>query len=137
MNNNNFVVAIPKELKKIKSKLFLGLTQRQLIGFGVAIVISGIMFLLTKSTLGVDTAMYVMFIFAAPIFFITIYSKDGIPAEHWIKLILEYKYLHPHKRRYRITKTNKELANGRGIRFGKRKQNTKTNEHHASITKND
>ena len=35
--NNNFVVSIPKELKTIKSKLFFGLTKRQLIGFGIAI----------------------------------------------------------------------------------------------------
>ncbi|MGQ0518006.1 PrgI family protein [Bacillus sp. D-CC] len=35
--NNNFVVSIPKELKTIKSKLFFGLTKRQLIGFSIAL----------------------------------------------------------------------------------------------------
>ncbi|MBG9516544.1 conjugative transposon membrane protein, partial [Bacillus thuringiensis] len=47
--NNNFVVSIPKELKNIKSKLFLGLTKRQLIGFSIALAISLPVFFLLKS----------------------------------------------------------------------------------------
>lgn len=135
MNNNNFVVAIPKELKKIKSKLFFGLTKRQLFGFGSAIAIGGFMFFLFKGITNVDIAMYIMFFCAAPIFFITIYSKDGIPAEQWIKLILEYKFINPKKRRFRITKSNKDLARKRVIRFGKRKRKRiETSESNASST---
>lgn len=122
MNNNNFVVSIPKELKKIKSKLFFGLTKRQLIGFGTAIAVGLAVFLLVKELVNIDIAMYALFIAVAPIFFITIYTKDGMPAEKWIKLILEYKYLNPLKRTFRVTKANKELAIERGMKFGKRKR---------------
>lgn len=122
MNNNNFVVSIPKELKKIQSKLFFGLTKRQLIGFSSAIALGLLTFLTFKSLVNIDVAMYALFIVVAPIFFITIYTKDGMPAEKWIKLILEYKYLNPLKRTFKVNKFNINLAKERGISFGKRKR---------------
>lgn len=122
MNNNNFVVSVPKELKKIQSKLFFGLTKRQLIGFGSAIAIGLVVFFLFKSLTNIDVAMYALFIAVAPIFFITIYTKDGMPAEKWIKLILEYKYLNPLKRTFKVNKFNINLAKERGMNFGKKKR---------------
>ncbi|MGR5992958.1 PrgI family protein [Bacillus cereus] len=59
--NNNFVVSIPKELKNIKSKLFLGLTKRQLIGFSIALAISLPVFFLLKSY-SVDIALFGLFL---------------------------------------------------------------------------
>lgn len=135
MNNNNFVVSIPKELKKIQSKLFFGLTKRQLIGFGTAIAIGISMFFLFTKIANSDVAMYALFFSVAPIFFITIYTKDGLPAEKWIKLIIEYNYIYPPKRAYKITKNNKQIAKERRIKFGTRRNKTvKTSKPNASTT---
>ena len=82
--------------------------------------------------------MYALFFAVAPIFFITIYSKDGMPAEKWIKLILEYKYLNPLKRTFKINSKNKDIAMERGIKFGKKKRKRVVQvQHNASVTTDD
>jgi len=118
--NNNFVVSIPKELKTIKSKLFFGLTKRQLIGFTIALAISLPVFFLLKS-FSLDVALYGIFFTACPVIFATIFTKDGMPAETWIKLYLEYKYLNPQKRYFKVSKRNAKVAAERNMMNEKRK----------------
>ncbi|BCC56553.1 TPA: PrgI family protein [Bacillus nitratireducens] len=118
--NNNFVVSIPKELKTIKSKLFFGLTKRQLIGFSIALAIGLPVFFLLKS-FSVDVALYGLFFTACPAIFATIFTKDGMPAETWIKLYLEYKYLNPQKRYFKVSKRNVKIAAERNMMNEKRK----------------
>lgn len=118
--NNNFVVSIPKELKTIKSKLFLGLTKRQLIGFSIALAISLPVFFLLKS-FSLDVALYGLFFTACPAIFATIFTKDGMPAETWIKLYLEFKYLNPQKRYFKVSKRNVKVAAERNMMNEKRK----------------
>ncbi|MGE7939920.1 PrgI family protein [Bacillus paramycoides] len=118
--NNNFVVSIPKELKNIKSKLFFGLTKRQLIGFSIALAIGLPVFFLLKS-FSLDVALYGLFFTACPAIFATIFTKDGMPAETWIKLYLEYKYLNPQKRYFKVSKRNVKVAAERNMMNEKRK----------------
>ncbi|MBG9585481.1 conjugative transposon membrane protein [Bacillus thuringiensis] len=118
--NNNFVVSIPKELKTIKSKLFFGLTKRQLIGFSIALAIGLPVFFLLKS-FSVDIALYGLFFTACPAIFATIFTKDGMPAETWIKLYLEYKYLNPQSRYFKVSKRNVKVAAERNMMNEKRK----------------
>lgn len=126
MNNNHFIVSVPKELKKIQAKLFFGLTKRQLIGFSSAVSLGLSVFFITKNLFNIDVAMYALFVAVAPMFFITIYTRDGMPAEKWIKIILEYKYVNPMKRTFKITKSNADLAKERSIHFGKTKRKRTT-----------
>jgi hypothetical protein len=123
--NNNFVVPIPKELKTIKSKLFFGLTKRQLIGFGIALCLGLPVFFMLKS-FSLDLAMYGLFLTAVPIIFGTIFIKDGMPAEAWLKVFIEYKYLNPQKRYFRVSKRNKELAEERNLIDVKKIRKTKS-----------
>lgn len=116
--NNNFVVSIPKELKNIKSKLFFGLTKRQLIGFSIALALSLPVFLLIRPY-SIDIAMYALFFTAVPIIFGTIFTKDGMPAEVWVRLFIEYRYLNPQKRYFRVSKRNRRLAAERNMIDGK------------------
>lgn len=118
--NNNFVVSIPKELKSIKSKLFLGLTKRQLMGFTIALALGLPVFFLLKS-FSVDVALYGLFFTACPAIFATIFTKDGMPAETWIKLYVEYKYLNPQKRYFKASKRNVKVAVERNMMNEKRK----------------
>lgn len=118
--NNNFVVPIPKELKTIKSKLFFGLTKRQLIGFSSALVIGFPVFLLLKN-FNLEIALYGLFFTAFPVIFGTIFTKDGMPAETWIKLYLEYKYLNPQRRYFKVSKKNAKVAAERNMMHEKRK----------------
>lgn len=123
--NNNFVVSIPKELKNIKSKLFFGLTKRQLIGFGIALALGLPVFFMLKK-FNVDVAMYGLFFTALPIIFGTIFTKDGMPAEVWLKIFIEYKYLNPQKRYYKVSKMNKGLAAERNMIDDKKVRKTQS-----------
>ena len=116
--NNNFVVSIPKELKTIKSKLVFGLTKRQLIGFSIALVLALPVFFLLKK-ISLDIAMYGLFFTALPIIFGTIYTKNGMPAETWVKLYIEYHYLNPQNRYFKVSERNQKLAEERNMLNGK------------------
>jgi len=118
--DNNFVVSIPKELKTIKSKLFFGLTKRQLIGFSIALSVGLPVFFLLKNV-SLEIALYGLFFTAFPVIFGTIYTKDGMPAETWIKLYLEYRYLNPNKRYFKVSKKNVGIATERNMLNEKRK----------------
>ncbi len=112
--NNNFVVSIPKELKEIEAKLIFGLTKRQLIGFGVALLTGGMVFFLLKD-ISLNAAMYGLFFVAMPSIFITIFKKNGIYGEKWLMLFIEYKFLYNHKRKYKLNKKNVALAKERNL----------------------
>ncbi|MCM3736523.1 PrgI family protein [Bacillus cytotoxicus] len=118
--NNNFVVSIPKELKNIKSKLFFGLTKRQLIGFSGALGIGFPVFLLLKH-FSLEIGLYGLFFTAFPMIFGTIFTKDGMPAETWIKLYLEHKYMNPQRRYFKVSKRNIKVAAERNMINEKRK----------------
>ena len=118
---NNIIVPIPTELKEIKSKLFMGLTKRQLIGFGLTGIVVIPSFLLLKG-IDINLAMYGAFFLGAPIIFATIYTKDKLHIEKWFKNWLETNILFKEKRRYRLTKENREIAIQRGLIKEKRKK---------------
>ena len=112
--NNNYIISIPKNLKEIQSKLFFGLTKRQLIGFSIGLTLGITVFLMVRKV-SLDMGMYALFFITAPILFATIYQKDGMYIEQWIKLMIEQKYLNPNVRRYKVSKKNSKLAKERGL----------------------
>lgn len=111
---NNIIVPVPTELKDIKSELIFGLTQRQLIGFGITTLITIPSFLALKK-IDVNIAMYGAFFIATPFIFMTMFSKDKMYAEKWFKNWLEQNVLFKEKRLYKITNKNKEVAIERGF----------------------
>ncbi|MGR5978893.1 PrgI family protein [Bacillus cereus] len=121
--NNNFVVSIPKELKHIKSKLFFGLTKRQLIGFSITLAVGLPVFFILKKV-SVDVALFGLFLTASPVLFATIFTKDGMPAETWLKLYVEYTFLNPRKRTFQVSKQNAIVAKERNMLNEKRKIRT-------------
>jgi hypothetical protein len=59
-------VSIPKDLNDIKEKFIMGLTKRQVICFSIGLVIGAPVFFITKSAVGLTTAMFAMGACAAP-----------------------------------------------------------------------
>lgn len=118
---NNIIVPIPTELKDIKSELIFGLTKRQLIGFGGTALIVIPSFLLLKR-IDLNVAMYGGFFIATPLIFMTMFSKDKMYAEKWLKNWIEQNILFKEKRLYRITPRNREVAIARGFIKDDRKE---------------
>lgn len=94
-------VTIPNDLSKIKTKLALNLTKRQLICFGGAAAVGVPAYLLARSAFGSTGAMFVMLAVMLPAFLLAMYEKDGLPAEKVLGNILRAKFTRPGIRPYR------------------------------------
>ena len=80
-------VPVPKDFSKIKTKLALNLTKRQIICFSLAGICGVPVYLLTKAGLGTDVAATLMIIVMLPFFFFAMYegwisSRENI-ASHY------------------------------------------------------
>lgn len=71
-------VTIPKDLSKVKNKVFLNLTKRQLICMGFAASIGVPFYFLTRETLGTSNAAAGMVLLMLPEFFFALFEKNGI-----------------------------------------------------------
>ena len=93
-------VPVPKDFSKIKTKLALNLTKRQIICFSLAGICGVPVYLLTKAGLGTDVAATLMIIVMLPFFFFAMYEKDGLYLEVILKNIIRVKIQRPAIRRY-------------------------------------
>ena len=93
-------VQIPKDLNDIKQKFVFNLTKRQVVSFGIGIVIGFPVFFITKSMLDLSSGIIAMGICAAPAIICGIYKKNGIYFEQQIKNMMRY-FRRPRKRIYR------------------------------------
>ena len=91
-------VPIPKDLNKVKTKVALNLTQRQLIGFSVAGLIGIPVYLFMRKYVPNDIAVIFLILSMLPIFFITMFEKDGLSFEKYFKYIYLHKFYQPSKR---------------------------------------
>ncbi|MDY5965254.1 MAG: PrgI family protein [Peptostreptococcus porci] len=83
-------VKVPKDLTKVKTKVALNLTKRQLIGFSIAGLIGFPVYMLCKNYLSTDISMIVMSIVVLPVLFATLYEKDNLPFEKHLAYILKF-----------------------------------------------
>ena len=94
-------VTVPKDLTKVKTKVALNLTKRQLLCFGAAAVIGIPVYLLTRGTIGNSAGALLMIAVMLPLFFMGIYEKDGMPAEKVLRNIIRARFAWPGKRPYK------------------------------------
>ncbi len=95
-------VKIPKDLNDIKEKFIMGFTKRQVICFGIGLVIGLPVFFLTRTALGMSGAIFAMGACAAPAILCGLYRKNGVFLEKQVKFIYEY-FTRPRKRYYKTT----------------------------------
>ena len=94
-------VPVPKDLSKVKTKVALNLTKRQLICFGSAAVIGIPAYIFTRGAIGNEGAALLMIGLMLPCFFIAMYEKDGQPAERILRNFIRVRFLWPGKRVYK------------------------------------
>ena len=86
-------VDIPKDLDGIKSKIMLGLTKKQLIGFGVAAVIGVPVYLATRVAIGNDFGLIAMMVSMALPLLYAIYEPKGMSIEQYLMVWLRFHYV--------------------------------------------
>ena len=100
-------VSIPTDLNRVKSKVLLNLTKRQLICFGCGALVGVPLFFLLKKPLGNSSAAMVMMVVMLPAFLMAMYEKNGQPMEIVLRNIFRVCFLRPKQRPY---KTNNFYA---------------------------
>ena len=93
-------IPVPRDLTKVKTKVFFNLTKRQFICFSAAAIIGLPSFFLLKALGNVSLASLGMIVIMLPLFFLAIYEKDGQPMEVIAKHFIESKFLRPKIRPY-------------------------------------
>ena len=71
-------VTVPKDLSKVKTKVALNLTKRQLVCFGAAAVIGIPFYIFTREAIGNSAGALLMIAVMFPFFFLGIYEKDCV-----------------------------------------------------------
>ena len=94
-------IPVPRDLTRVKSKVFFNLTKRQLICFGAAALIGVPFFFFLKSFGNVSLAALGMIIVMLPLFFLAMYEKDGQPLEVIAHHFIQAKFVRPKIRPYR------------------------------------
>ena len=94
-------VKMPKDLSKVKTKVALNLTKRQLVCFGIAAATAGTTFFLTKGLIGTSAAGMTMIVVAMPSFLAAMYEKNGQPFEKVLKNALRTFLFRNKKRPYK------------------------------------
>lgn len=94
-------ISVPRDLTRVKTKVFFGLTKRQLICFGAAALIGVPAFFLLKRSGNISLAAMGMIVLMLPLFFLAMYEKDGQPLEVVIRHIIQTKFVRPQVRPYR------------------------------------
>ena len=93
-------VSVPKDLTKIKNKVVLNLTKRQLVCLVVAAAVGLPFYFLTKKYIGTSNAATGMVLLMLPAFLFAMYEKDGMPLEKVLLNIINVKLKKPAVRRY-------------------------------------
>ena len=94
-------VNIPNDLSRIKTKVALNLTKRQLFSFAGAAAIGIPTYLFTRSAIGNTAAMLLMIALMLPFFFFAMYERDGLPAEKVARNIINTLFIRPWARPYK------------------------------------
>ena len=95
-------VSVPKDLTKVKSKVVLNLTKRQLICLTIAAAIGLPFYFLTRGAIGTSNAATGMVLLMLPAFLFAMYEKDGLPLEKILWNVITVKFLNPAIRRYEV-----------------------------------
>ena len=81
---------------------YAGFTKRQVICFGIGLVIGAPVFFLTRNAIGMSGAIFAMGACAAPAILCGLYRKNGVFLEKQIRFMKKY-FTRPRKRYYRTT----------------------------------
>ena len=105
-------VPVPKDLSKVKTKVALNLTRRQLISFSLGGLVGFFIYTNTKKLVPSDIALLIMMAGVLPFFFLGVYEKDGLTFEKLIKYYYESKIRNPEVRIYKNENSYEALAKG-------------------------
>ena len=85
-------ISVPRDLTKVKNKVFFNLTKRQLICFGTAVLLGVPSFFFMKSAVAVTIAVMGMMVIMMPFFLLAMYERNEQPLEVILDDIVEARF---------------------------------------------
>ena len=108
-------VTVPKDLTKVKTKVALNLTKRQLVCFSMAAAVGVPLFFLIKGSVPQTAATFLMVLAMLPFFLFAMYEKHGQPLEKVLGNIIKVFFLTPKERPYQTENYYAVLAKQRKL----------------------
>lgn len=93
-------VTVPKDLTHVKSKVVFGLTKRQLICFGGALLIGVPLFFLLRGRVPTSASALIMVFAMLPGLLLALYERHGQPLEVVVRQIIQCCFIQPKERPY-------------------------------------
>jgi hypothetical protein len=93
-------IAVPKDLSRIKTKVMLNLTKRQLLCFGSGAAVGLPLFFILKKILNPSVSTLIMVFSMLPFFLFSIYEKNGLPLEILVRNIVLMRFIRSMQRPY-------------------------------------
>lgn len=109
-------VPVPKDLSKVKTKVALNLTRRQILCFAAALVTGLPLFFLLKGSTGTSFAAFAMILVMLPCFLFAMYEGHGQPLETVLKNVIQTKYIRPKERPYQTNNFYSALERQRSLK---------------------
>lgn len=88
----------------------MGLTLRQLICLGIVLIINVPMYIYIKPYIGSEAASWIVMLTGVPLFLVGFFKCNGMPFEKFALIIINFKFLIPQKRKYKIENIFTEIA---------------------------
>ena len=105
-------ISVPRDLTRVKSKVFFNLTKRQLLCFGTAALIGVPLFFVLRDSGGNTAATLGMMAVMLPLFFLALYEQNGQPLEKLLAHYFRAQFFRPKIRPYRTNNTYALLMKG-------------------------
>ena len=105
-------ISVPRDLTKVKSKVALNLTKRQLVCFGTAALIGVPLFFVLRDSGGNTAATLGMMAVMLPMFFLAMYQKNGQTAEKILRYYFQARFVRPKVRPYKTNNYSAILMKG-------------------------
>ena len=106
-------VTVPKDLTRVKSKIVFGLTKRQLICFGGALLVGVPLYFLLRGRVTGSAAALIMVFAMLPGFLLALYERHGQPLEVVVWQIIKCCFLLPKERPYQTNNAYSALVRQR------------------------
>jgi len=129
-------VPVPKDLSRVKTKIILNLTKRQIICFSAAALVGIPIYLVTRGVVGNEGAVLLMIGLMLPFFFVAMYERDGLPAEKVLRNIVRSRFAWPAKRPYQTENIYQYISEGGGKVASKSKKTEKASRGQCQAAKN-
>ena len=102
-------VKVPKDIKQYQEKVIFGMSWRQLICTGMALVIVlPLYYFMRKKGYSDDTIGWIVMGVSMPIFSIGWFTFHNMPVEKYVLEVFKFEFLYPKVRKFRIDKLEME-----------------------------